>query len=458
MGPISISKSNDGSYKGSIKLAIGKEWTITAEALAPSKNAYVRAEQTIEVSSNASPVKLVLEPAPEYPIFLVGDSTSWGSAKEALTLASKDRPAIIVITENFAPTSTINLNPNNEMLLYITSQGPAKTLTFDTTTADNHAFNISSGGSLNLSNIIIQGSESDALGRLIYLNGGSCTLGNGAVLTGNINTSATDESQGGGVYIASGSFIMEEGSKIENCSSYYGGGVCGNPTDGANLSIEINKGTINNCEAREIGGGIYFRNGFGGTSTFTATGGSITNCIANGFSGGGGMFIDDYSTVNLSDFTIKNCKAENSQSASGGGIFFYLDITANLVNCKIDSCSAAANGGGIYVDPSTKLILKDSSITACKAEEKGGGIYLNAATIEFNCPANYTVFSDNDSSNHAKNLHGEGNSPQTSTGYIKRINNSDNPGDTEIQAFLISISGGVVNTGNFGTYFAFGSP
>lgn len=48
-------KGNEGNYKGSIELTIGKTWTITAEALAPSKNAYVRAEQPIEVSSNASP-------------------------------------------------------------------------------------------------------------------------------------------------------------------------------------------------------------------------------------------------------------------------------------------------------------------------------------------------------------------------------------------------------------------
>lgn len=393
-------------------------------------------------------------PAPEYPIFSAG-ADDWSDVIGDLSNndnISKDNPAIIIFTNDIDLEGTsIELEGKH---LYITSQGPAKTLTFNTTTADNHAFNISSGGSIYLSNITIQGSEEEeALSRLIRINGGSSTLGNGAVLTGNKSNSNTPVLNGGGVYIKDVSFIMEEGSTIEDCSSKYGGGVCGDPKDWANLSLEIYKGTINNCTAIDFGGGIYFSKAIYGISTFTATGDSITNCIVNGSSGGGGMFIDDYCTVNLSDFTIKTCKAENT--SNGGGICFNQDINAELVNCEIDDCSATAQGGGIYVDPFTKLVLKDSSITACKAEGEGGGIFLNQATIEFNCPANYTVFSVNDSNNPAKNLHGVGNSPQNSTGYIKRINNSDNPGDTEIQAFLISISGGVVNTGNFSTYFAF---
>jgi len=497
VGPISISKSNDGSYKGSIELTVGKTWTIIAEALAPSKKAYVRAEQTIEVSSNASPVKLVLEPAPEYPIFFAG-ADDWPDVIGGLRFfedISKDNPAIIVFTENINLAGTsIELE---EKHLYITSQGPARTLTFNTTTADNHSFNIPTDSSLYLSNIIIQGSDSGAGKRLIYINGGSCTLGRGAVLTGNKNEIDGSILEGGGVYIEGNDsrLTMEEGSKIENCSSRYGGGVC---QYGGEFIFK--NAIINNCRAvvqsapLGAGGAVYVSPLISAEYNFTASGGSISGFATNH---GGAIYIafgSSKKTISLSNLTISgtagdgfgggiycmqipvvaescdiiltNCSikesiAKSESTAGWGGGVFMRNVNLELKECTIESCEATQYGGGIYADMGSNIILNNSTISGCSAigtgTGTGGGIYLDAATIEFECPANYTVFSDNDSYYPAKNLYGYGLG-NTSTSYITRINTNSSPGEKTIQDFLIGISNGEVEEETFDDYFAFSSP
>ena len=108
--------------------------------------------------------------------------------------------------------------------------------------------------------------------------------------------------QGGGVYVASGTFNLYGGT-IENCttrnesvegsSGGYGGGVCVN--DGGVFNME--GGTIQGCYAYE-GGGICVY------GTANLKGGTIRNNTAE-YGGGVGVF----GQLNMSGGTITDCKA-----------------------------------------------------------------------------------------------------------------------------------------------------
>ena len=89
----------------------------------------------------------------------------------------------------------------------------------------------------------------------------------------------------------------------------------------------MNGGTIENCSAGFCGGAVKIRN----TSSFTMTGGTISNCTAQQ---GGGVYVDDSSTFNMNGGSIANCTAVNGGNSvfvmSGtGGKFTMTDGTVD---------------------------------------------------------------------------------------------------------------------------------
>jgi hypothetical protein len=134
-------------------------------------------------------------------------------------------------------------------------------------TGSNKGFliTVKSGVTLTLKNITFKGLANNTAA-LIKVDGGKLILEDGAVITGNTNTKASDGNQGGGgVYVNTGNLIMSGGT-ISGNKAKYGGGVY--------LRLDtftMSGGTISGNTATSTGGGVFSS----GSGTFSKTGGII---------------------------------------------------------------------------------------------------------------------------------------------------------------------------------------
>ena len=125
-------------------------------------------------------------------------------------------------------------------------------------------------------------------------------------------------------------------------------------------------------------------------------GGGNTDC-------GGGIYLGSPSyPLTMKNCTITDCNA----TIYGGGLYLENGSTANLSGCTI-SKNTAQNGGGIYIQKGSAA-LTDCAITENTAKDnspssKGGGIYLNSGTLTTrNCTINGNV-TKNDSTETSGN-------------------------------------------------------
>ena len=221
----------------------------------------------------------------------------------------------------------------------------------------------------------------------------------GVITGGDTTQGVGNESQGGGVYINGGDFIMEGGT-IANCSAESGGGVLV-----AYGSFTMNGGTIENCGALDSGGGVCVSTDgrmimTGGTmedcsasrgggvytvgDAFTMIGGTIENCSATASSddhGGGGVYVHNCS------FTMESGVIEDCSATYGGGVLVAYD-TFVMNGGTIKSCSASGNnsvmvhysasgnggGGGVCINNSGSMTMSGGTIEDCSAP-RGGGVY-----------------------------------------------------------------------------------
>ena len=230
---------------------------------------------------------------------------------------------------------------------------------------------------------------------------------------------------GGGVHVTSekdengntvlGSFALNMGARIENCSAYNGGGVY--------LSHQsvftINAGSITGCKAAH-GGGVYVSS-VGKvavedgqykciTPAFTMNGGTIENCTAD--NSGGGVYIDGGNVGSyLIEFKMNAGSIKNCSSINGGGISvdkygtFTMSGSAAINGCKATGLSGVLNpegyGGGVYMFPGGSIDMSGGSITGCQAN------------------AGYSIYSDSDIQHESKyNVTGGTAAPTASLAYL----------------------------------------
>lgn len=158
---------------------------------------------------------------------------------------------------------------------------------------------------------------------------------------------------------------MYEGVTIEN---YHDSGV----KVGAGATFKMSGGTIQNCSAKDGGGGVAVcgeRNGNIQKVTpagFTMSGGTIRDCTAT--EEGGGVAAD-YAEVTISGGSIEDCSA-----GQGGGINFE-DGTLSMSGGSIENCSAVQGGGIALLNTAADLhlTLTGGSITNNRADNGSGG-------------------------------------------------------------------------------------
>ncbi len=112
-----------------------------------------------------------------------------------------------------------------------------------------------------------------------------------------------------------------------------------------------------------------------GTSTASISGLTIQGGDQNN---GGGILVDDSSTLNLAGITLTG----NNQSGTGSGGAIHVRGTANLFAVQM-SGNTADNGGAISFDGAADSSLTNVTISGNTATGNGGGIYNNS-TITVN--------------------------------------------------------------------------
>ena len=192
-------------------------------------------------------------------------------------------------------------------------------------------------------------------------NGGGVALGGDATFTmsgGTITGNSADN--GGGVYSSGSSFSMTGGMISNNSAGgiIYGGG--GVLIQSGNFSMS-GTAAITGNDGGGNGGGVYF-----GGSTFTMSGGSISG--GNHASSGGGVYVKS-GTFNMTGGTITG---NSTDDWAGGGVY-----TCSIFNMSgsaaITGNSATTEGGGVYQDNDSSAVftMTGGSITNNSSGSKG---------------------------------------------------------------------------------------
>ena len=235
-------------------------------------------------------------------------------------------------------TSTVNIPAGSTFTIRSADAANPVTLTALRSFAfTGSMFIVNSGATLILENIIIDGAKDTYSGNsssLVYVeSGGRLIMKSGAVLRNN------RASEGGGVYVAGGSFIMNDGE------------ITGNETH----PYDTGWGFFNGGN----GGGVYVASG-----TFSMTGGEIIGNEANlydfaeGWTAGGmggGVYV-----VGNSTFTMSGGEIGNNAATYGAGVYMGSDSAftmsgGEIIENEANLCDFAEGwatgglGGGVYV-------------------------------------------------------------------------------------------------------------
>lgn len=277
------------------------------------------------------------------------------STEAGFRSALRGQEALIEITDSFPLSSQVQITYE---VTIKSEPGSLHKLTRDPSFA-SYLINIR-GGALTLEDIVIDGDKdshpiSDQTNRsLIFLTGGSLTMGNGTILQ---NNNAYRE--GGGVYISgattySNTMVMRGNARITGCYSDTNGGAimfaARHPKDSLVIS---NESLIDNNSAPN-GGGLYLRSYDENTSLSAVITGNTRISNNTVTSNGGAIYFSGFRSNGLSStLTLSgDVSLSANQAESGGGIYFFtasegdqLDI---LQGVSIMENTASQKGDGIY--------------------------------------------------------------------------------------------------------------
>ncbi|MGF7108158.1 hypothetical protein [Treponema pedis] len=112
---------------------------------------------------------------------------------------------------------------------------------------------------------------------------------------------------------------------------------------------------------------------------------TLQNGYVTGSGGsGGGILVNNKTTLTMTNVTIKDCSAQGSPNDSnGGGI--YSSGTVTMTGGSIQGCTAKENGGGVYIAQKGKFEATGVTIGGTSAENGnkaglGGGVYVGKNT------------------------------------------------------------------------------
>lgn len=237
---------------------------------------------------------------------------------------------------------------------------------------------------------IMQNTTSGNNGGGVYINGGNFTLNSGSI-TGN------SAEEGGGVYLNNGNFSLVTGEISGNTASGNGGGVY---LVGEDCEYRLKNGTITGNQG-ENGGGVYLANGSFILADSIQDIGSISGNTASGYGGGvyiagdgdftmnGGMVKENKTTgnhgggifLNGGNFSLRNGDIlDNLSNSMGGGVYLY-GGTFIMEDGNIAGNSSTSEGGGACIVNNGNFTMNDGNIVRNYSSLNGGGVYLDGGTL-----------------------------------------------------------------------------
>lgn len=182
---------------------------------------------------------------------------------------------------------------------------------------------------------------------------------------------------------------------IQNTNGNFGGGIdiCANaPSAVPTLTVSLNDLLIENCGKNLFNGGALLL--YKGLSALAGTPAPVVtanNCVfgapgrGNLAQRGGGIYVDNGSTLTLNGACVSNNQATDVAGPDGGGGIYIIDGTVNLIDGMVTNNTAntgtGKQGGGIYVHKlfsgTSTLNISQTVISGNQAID-GGGLRLGA--------------------------------------------------------------------------------
>jgi hypothetical protein len=271
----------------------------------------------------------------------------------------------------------------------------------------SRVFEIASGASVTLDNVIITGGNavannpataaSEGGGGGIVVDSGATLMVSGSALSGNsaVTNLAFGGTDGEGGGISNLGTLTVSGSTVSgNSIGQYGRGS-GITNYG---TLTVSGSTISNNSGGEFGGGIWSR------GTLTVTTSNVSGNSVLPFGNGGGIYNDSSSTatitssmiygnsagdyaggiLNAGTMTLIGSTVSGNSAPFGGGIMNAGTMTVS--GCTISGNSAGQFGGGIWNGPNgngqgSTLTISNTTLSGNSATLEGGGIFNDAATV-----------------------------------------------------------------------------
>jgi len=340
---------------------------------------WVKAKNSQGLSGSASPMAMGVAGYGLYKI--TGNTKSFiGSHRinDALnyinTNAVNNDKYMILLTINETVTEkTLNYSGKN---VEITLFGGGNEITL-TQSASGNIFIIGSGAVLNLDNITLAGNNSNSSARIQINASGSFKMNDGSKIIG--------ASTGNGVNVSGGTFTMNNGTIKTNSRgvnitdtgtfTMNNGTISNNISGGVNVSgtgiFIINDGVISENNSSTYGGGVSVNGG-----SFTMNGGAISNNSVehNTYGYGGGVYIAQNAA-----FTMTGGRISNNKAKLGGGGLFSVGTT-NFSGGSISSNKTDGTGGGVVLNGGT-FTMSGGVINGNSAADLGGGVFIWKGTF-----------------------------------------------------------------------------
>ncbi|WP_207667019.1 MULTISPECIES: beta strand repeat-containing protein [Anaerotruncus] len=309
-------------------------------------------------------------------IFLCGEVTvSSGAETWDLSEVNAIKPGWMAdirrfTNQYFKPVYLVQISGGSVTLSNIVVDGLRDTSTGLQSTLD--LFQVT-GGSLTLrGNATLQGAARNA----VQVSGGSLTVGNGALVTGNGRTNSTSGTASV-VVGANGTFTMN-GGRITNNKAYNAVVLSGS---GARFELhggEISKG----ISGTTSGSGVRLG---AANAVFDMDGGTISG-FQNTGNYGGGVRLFSGAEFNMSGGTITNNSSGSSSTIySGGGVYVPSGAAFNLSGGALITGNTAPHGvgGGVYIASGANFSMTGGHIRGNTAAESGSNNIYSANAAKF---------------------------------------------------------------------------
>lgn len=238
-------------------------------------------------------------------------------------------------------------------------------------------FQIDSGATVTLTNLILTGTNTVDRGTGLYVLGGAAATLNNITISHNTTTD-----DGGGIYVRDGSVTLQNSSIISNTADQ-GGGIY---IDQGTVTLESGNINQNHTTATTTpsqgysGGGVYINRT---TASFIMNGGEIlSNTVSapNGtFPGGGVLVVNGSATFNGGEI-------RGHSAYRGAGVLVNANAQVTINGTNIVS-NTAAYGAGIYIVRNTAFVTHTAGLIGYNTADPvgfngngvndfgGGGIY-----------------------------------------------------------------------------------